>query len=256
MKLEAKLTDCVAERMKALYIKLHGLEVAEILIEAWESKRNFKDDPVFPKYQFKTSSSEKEISASKMYDIIWSVVDSDWHLWELTQATEPLLKRSWQRKTGKPYPFDNAVELFLVALEEREAYGLSQRDRAIGGKGYYYASPRNVEKFMDEAEKLLTWQLSPSEKRKIEKSVIKRFSNTFSVNYSESALKAHCPHYSLLLLTAIKSKNETVKRRFSTWQNCQIESFKLQKPILHKLKNLSLNNGKIQGDQLEFTCYD
>lgn len=249
------LSESVASQLKSLYQQLHGEAVAEILFDCWESKRCFGDDPL--SYKYSLEYSKGKISPRRTYDIIWSMVDSDWHLWELVQAVDPSLRKEWKRKTGNSYPFNSAIALYLQVISESHSFFLYQK--AIDEKGNYQASPRNLEKFGDQVEEFFCFNLNPAQKRERKKKALQSLSlipdfESFSSNWEEDIF-SRCPAYFLVIEKGAKGKNATVRRRFDAWQRASIDCLKLQKPLLHGLKSVKIRRGCNEGETVSIALH-
>lgn len=240
---KAKEAESVTSSLRQHYEKVYGEELAEIILDCWESKSNQGDDPLSYKYQF--SSPKGGLNASKMYQLLWAIVDTDWYLWELAQVVDPILRKYWKSKTGTStsYPFDNALSLFLKVIEERDL------QLKTGEKEEVVLSPRSLEKAIVEAEKVLSFSLTPRLKQKYKKETLKHLAKSvplfehLSLKPSaewEDNLKATQPHHYLLMQTAANSKSEVIQRRHEAWTSALVDFLMLLKPLLHKLNNVNL----------------
>lgn len=235
-----KTESFVIEGLSKIYRNVRHPEFEELYLKALAAKRAYEDDPIYPYYE------AGKISRA-MYRYIWGKVKVDWHFWELVQVVEPLIKRKY-RRDGNNYPFKNAADLYLTAVNEREFKAGGKRNQALDENGNYQSpSGRSTEKlvrritaYLEESEKI-----SVSERRSFLESYKKSYLKLTGENLEINLFKNDMPIYTLILETALKTRNNTVKTAHKIWLLSHEEALNAAATIYHSAPRLNIRKGQV-----------
>ena len=238
-----KTESFVIEGLRQIYRNIRHPEFEELYVKALAAKRTYEDDPIYPYY--KAGKIDKA-----MYRYIWGKVDVDWAFWELVQVVEPLIKRKYRRDKNN-YPFKNAADLYLIALNELESKAGKKRNQALDENGNYQSpSGRLMEKcaretiaYVEDFEKK---SVSASERKRLLKSLQNTHLKTTGENLEVNLLKNDMPIYVLVLETALRVRDKTVKAKYRRWFLSHENVLNATATIYHSAPRLTIHKGDVQ----------
>jgi hypothetical protein len=236
-----KTQSFVIEGLRQIYRNIRHPEFEELYLKALIARRAYEDDPIYPYY-------EAGIISKAMYRYIWGRVNVDWHFWELVQVVEPVIKQKY-RRDGNNYPFKNAADLYLTAVNELAFKVGRKRNQALDENGNYQSpSGRLMEKYIRELAAYLeeSEKKSVSERRSFLKSLKKNYLNLTGENLEINLFKRDLPIYMLVLKTALKVKNNTVKKAHKAWLLSHEEALNAEATIYHSAPKLTIRKGEVQ----------
>lgn len=234
----------VIEGLRQIYRNVRHPEFEELYLKALIAKRTYGDDPIYPCYK------AGKISKA-MCRYIWGKVDVDWAFWELVQGVEPLIKRKY-RRDGHSYPFKNAAELYLVALNELEFKAGRKRNQALDENGNYQSpSGRLMEKCAREItayiENFERQSTLASERKRLLHTLQDTFLKTEGEKLKIEFLKQDMPIYSLVLETALRTRDKTIKTRYKKWFLSHEEALNATATIYHSAPRLIIRKRQVEG---------
>jgi hypothetical protein len=236
-----KTQSFVIEGLRQIYRNIRHPEFEELYLKALTAKRAYGDDPIDPYY-------EAGIISRAMYRYIWGRVDVDWAFWELVQVVEPVIKRKYRRDKNN-YPFKNAAELYLTAVNELAFKAGRKRNQALDENGNYQSpSGRLMEKYTRELAAYVeeSDSLSVSSKKKRQKPIKDTYLKLTGEKLEVKILRQDMPIFILVLETAYKEKDKTIKARYKKWFLSHEEALNAEATIYHSAPKLTIRKGEVQ----------
>jgi hypothetical protein len=245
-KQDKKTKSFVIEGLRQIYRNIRHSEFEKLYLKALTAKRAYEDDPLYPYY-------EAGVISKPMYRYIWGRVDVDWAFWELVQVVEPVIKRKY-RKDGNNYPFKNAADLYLTALNELAFKAGRKRNQALDEKrnlkrNFQSPSGRLMEKHIRELAAYVeeSDSLSVSSKRKRQKPIKDTYLKLTGEKLEVKILRQDMPIFILVLETAYKEKYKTIKARYKRWFLSHEDALNAAATIYHSAPKLTIRKGEVQG---------